>query len=68
MVLRKGILRKPVEPAGSRVALDRGIKLLGVEGLEPGTKSYKLARCKLLNGLFDIFGGGHVKDIAPQRS
>jgi hypothetical protein len=67
-VSRKGFLRKPVKLAGPRVALDHGIKLPGVEGLEPGTEACKLARRKLFNGFFYIFGGGHVERIAPARS
>jgi hypothetical protein len=42
-------------------------ELLRVEGLEPRTKPRQLARGKLFDGFFDVFGGGHVRDTAFAR-
>ena len=61
---RKRIVGERVKLARLRVALDRGIEFARVESLEPGTKPRQLLRGKLLNGLFDVFGGGHPKNIA----
>jgi len=36
-------------------------------GLEPRAKPRQLARGKLLDGLLDVFGGGHVRYIALAR-
>lgn len=53
-----------VKLAGADIPLNGGIELLGVEGLEPGAKARQLARGKLFDGLLDLFGGGHVGNIA----
>ena len=55
----KCVVRKPVEPAGLCVTLDRRVELRRIERLTPGTKLGKLARDELLNGTFDFFDGGH---------
>ena len=55
----KSLLRVRVKFAGSSVALDGGVELLRLEDLEPRAKPSQLARCKLFDGLFDFFGGGH---------
>jgi hypothetical protein len=47
------------------VLLDRRIELLRIEGLEPGAQPSKLAGRKPLDCLFDVFCGGHARDIAP---
>jgi len=53
-----------IKLAGADVPLNRGVELGSVEGLEPGTKACQLARGKLLDGFLDVFGGGHVGNIA----
>jgi hypothetical protein len=62
-----GLVRERIELASARVALNGGVKLLGVEGLEPGTKSRQLARRKLFDGFLDVFGGSHGGTIAVGR-
>jgi hypothetical protein len=56
-----------IKPAGLSVALDRGVKLARVKGLEPRAKSRELARGKLFDGFLDVFSGGHARDIAFAR-
>jgi hypothetical protein len=63
----KGLFRVCVKFAGARVALDGGVELLGIKGLEPGTKPRQLARGELINGLLDILGGSHGQNIAFTR-
>ena len=53
-----------IELAGVDLPFDSGIKLRCIESLEPGAKPSQLAGGKLFDGLFNIFGGGHVGDIA----
>ena len=63
----KGFIRARIELAGLGVALDRSVKLLRIERLEPSTKPRQLARVELFDGLFNVFGGGHDGDIALPR-
>jgi hypothetical protein len=63
----KGFIRARIELAGVSVALDRSVKLLGIERLEPRTKSRQLARVELFDGFFNVFGSGHGRDIALPR-
>jgi len=63
----KGFLRMRIELAGTRVTLNHGVELRGIEGLEPCAKPRQLGRGKQFNGFFDFFGGGHVGDIAFTR-
>ncbi|SHH45113.1 hypothetical protein SAMN05443248_4850 [Bradyrhizobium erythrophlei] len=56
-----------IKLSGARVPLNGSIELRRVEGLEPRTKPREFARRKLLDGLFDVFGGGHDRDIAFRR-
>jgi hypothetical protein len=60
----KGFIRVRIKLAGAGVALNGGVELLRVEDLEPGAKPPELARGELFNGFLDVFGGGHVRDIA----
>ncbi|HZE54923.1 MAG TPA: hypothetical protein VE111_16860 [Bradyrhizobium sp.] len=53
-----------IELASPNVLLNGGIELLRVESLKPRAKPRQLARRKLLDGFFDVFGGGHLGDIA----
>src|SRR5579872_1062105 len=53
-----------VKLARAGITLDRRVKLLRIERLEPGAKSRQLVWRKLLDGLFNIFGGGHRGNIA----
>jgi hypothetical protein len=63
----ESFIRMGIKPAGLHVALDRGVKLARVEGLEPCAKSRQLMRGKLFDGLLDVFGGGHAGDMAFAR-
>ncbi len=51
--------RERVKFAGARVSFDGGVELLGIKGLEPGTKPRQLAWGELPNGFSDILGGCH---------
>lgn len=53
-----------IKLAGADVPLDRGVEVPAVKGFEPGAKAFKLARGELFDGFLDVFGGGHVLDIA----
>ena len=63
-----GFLRVSIKPAGADIPLNGGVELLRVEDLEPGAKPPELARGELFNGFLDVFGGGHVDDIAFARA
>jgi hypothetical protein len=60
----KGLFRKRIKPAGTGVALDGGIELLRVECLKPCAKTRQLARRKLFDGCFDVFGCSHDANVA----
>ena len=53
-----------IKLAGTDVAVDGVVELPRVEGFKPRTKPRQLARGKLFNGFFNVFGGSHVRDIA----
>ena len=53
-----------IKLAGARVPLNGSIELRRDEGFEPRTKPRELARAELFDGFFDVFGGGHDRDIA----
>lgn len=59
----ESFFRMGIKLACADVPLNRGVELR-VKGIEPGTKACQLARGKLLDGLLDVFGGGHVGNIA----
>jgi hypothetical protein len=63
----KGLFRARIELAGVSVALDRSVKLLRIERLEPRAKPRQLARIELFDGFFNVFGGRHGEDIALPR-
>ena len=56
----KGFVRVRIKLAGARVPFNGSVELLRVEGLEPRAKSRQLPWSKLFDGLFEVFGGGHV--------
>jgi hypothetical protein len=64
---RKSFVGERIKLSGLRVALDRGVELSRVECFEPGTKPRQLTWGKLFYGFLNVFGGGHVKDIALIR-
>jgi hypothetical protein len=53
-----------VKLTGEGVSFNRGVKLVRVKFFKPQTKPCKLARRKLFDGLLDVFGGSHGRDIA----
>jgi hypothetical protein len=63
----KGFFRVRIKLASADIPLNGGVELLSVEYLEPRTKPRKLARGKLFDRFFNVFGGGHVRDIAFAR-
>lgn len=63
----KRFFRMRIELAGARVPLNGGVELRRIKGLESRAKPRPLARDKLFDGFFDVFGGGHVRDIAFAR-
>jgi hypothetical protein len=63
----KGFFRVRIKLASADIPLNDGVELLRVEYLEPRTKPRKLAWGKLFDGFLNVFGGGHVKDIAFAR-
>jgi hypothetical protein len=60
----KSFIGMGIKLAGERVPLNGGVELRRIEGLEPRAKARQFARGKLLDGFFDVFGGGHVANIA----
>ena len=60
----KGFFGMRIKLAGTGIAFDGGIKLRRIECLEPDAKPRQFARSKLFDGFFNVFGGGHVGDIA----
>jgi len=60
-------VRKGIELSDSSVPLDGGIEPFRVKGVEPCAKPRELTRVELLDGLFDVFGGGHSGRIAFSR-
>jgi hypothetical protein len=56
----KSFFRMRIKLTGARVPLNGGVELLRVEGLEPRAKPRQLARGKLFEGFFDLFGRGHA--------
>ena len=63
----KSFIRVRIKLASSGVPLNGRVELLRVEDLEPRAKPRELARSKLFDGFLDVFGGGHVGDIALAR-
>jgi hypothetical protein len=63
----KGFFRVGVKLAGTDVAFDGVVELPRVEGFKPRAKPRQLAQGKLFDGFFNIFGGGHVEDVAFAR-
>ncbi len=61
------LVRQGVKPSGADVLFNDGVELLRIEGLEPRAKPRQLARGKLLDGLLDIFGGGHPDNVAATQ-
>jgi len=63
----KGLFGMRVKLARTGVTFDDGVELPCVEGLKPRAKPRQLARRKLFDGLFNIFGSGHDRDVALAR-
>lgn len=63
----KSFIRMCIKPVGACVPLNGGVELLRIEGLELRAKPRQLTRGQAFNGLFDVFGGGHVLDVASKR-
>ena len=60
----KRFFGKGVKLSRVRVPLDRTVELRRIESLEPRAKPRQLARRELFDSFLDVFGGGHVGDIA----
>ena len=56
----EGVVRMRIKLTGAGVPLNGGVELLRVECLEPRAKPRQLARGKLFDGFFDVFGSGHA--------
>ena len=63
----KSFLRMHIKVASLGVALDRGVKLARLEGLEPRAKPSQLAWGELFDGFLDFFGSGHKSYITFAR-
>jgi hypothetical protein len=61
---RESFIRQRIELPGSGIPLNGGIELFCVVRFEPGAKSRKITRGKLLDGLFDVFSRAHMEYIA----
>ena len=61
---RERFFRMCIKLASARVPLNGSVELCGVEDFKPRTKPRQLARGKLFDGFLDVFGGGHVGNIA----
>ena len=64
---REGLFGKCIEFSGVRIALNGCVEPIGVKYLEPRAETGQLTRVQLLDGLFDVLGGRHARDIAPVR-
>jgi hypothetical protein len=60
----KGLFGLRIKLAGLGIAFDGAIELLRFKGFKPCAKPCELARGKLFNGFFNVFGGSHVGNIA----
>ena len=60
----KRFFRVRVELASVYVLLNLGVELCRVKGLEPHAKPRQLAWGKLFDGFLDVFGSGHLANIA----
>lgn len=60
----KSLIRMRIKFAVAGVLLNGDVELLGIECLEPCAKPGKLARGKLFDGFFNVFGGSHAVNIA----
>jgi hypothetical protein len=64
VVRGKGLFGMRVKFTRTGITFDGGVELPRVEGFKTSAKPRQLARRKLLDGLFNIFGSGHFKHIA----
>ncbi len=60
----EGFFGLRIKLASLGVAFDRVVELRVVEGFKPRAKPRELARGKLFDGFFDVFGSSYVGDIA----
>src|SRR5215218_7156931 len=56
-----------IELAGTRIAFDGGVELIGVKRFKPGTRSRQLRGRQLLDGLFNVFGCSHFSNITSRK-
>ncbi len=61
----EGFLCNRIELSGVRIALNGCVEQFSVKHLEPRAKPRQLPRVQLLDGLFDVFGSRHARDITP---
>jgi hypothetical protein len=64
---REGFFCKCIEFSGVRIVLYGRVEPISIKYLEPCAETRQLPRVQLLDGFFDIFGGGHVRNIASVR-
>jgi hypothetical protein len=60
-------LGKRIEFAIMCVAFDGRVEAIGVKRFKPGTKPCQLTGRQLLDGLFDVFGCGHLGNIPSRK-
>jgi hypothetical protein len=62
---RDRFLCQCIKFAGTRITFNGRVELIGVKRFEPSTKSGQLPGRQLLDGLFDVFGCCHSRNITP---
>jgi len=64
---RYGVLGKRVELAATCVTFDGRVKVVGIKRFEPRTKPCQFPGRQLLDGLFNVFGLGHLGNIPSRK-
>jgi hypothetical protein len=61
----EGFLCKGIKLSCVGIVRNGHVETFGVEHLEPCAKTRQLWRVQLFDGLFNVFGCRHTKDITP---